>query len=406
MNLSRRELLAAMTALPLLDSVLPGGSVPRAAGVGSVIVIGAGVFGGWTALHLLRRGMQVTLVDAWGPGNSRASSGGETRVIRGTYGPDGIYTRMVARSLELWKENEARWSLRLYHRTGALWMVSGKDDAYEKASLPLLREAGLRLEVLSPVQADKRFPQINFEGVKWAIYEQDAGYLTARRACEAVLEAFVKEGGLFRTAAAQPGPLKAGEMQAVELSDGSRLSADQYVFACGPWLGKLFPDVIANLIAPTRQEVFFFGTPAGDHRFSEETMPVWIDHGESFMYGIPGNEWRGFKVADDTRGAPFDPTSGERTASPEGLKAAREYLAFRFPALKGAPVVDSRVCQYENSPDHHLIIDHHPRAQNVLLVGGGSGHGFKHGPAVGERAADIVRGKQPDPFFGLSRFTK
>lgn len=406
MNLSRRQLLAAMTALPLLDSVLPGGSGPRAAATGSAIVIGAGAFGGWTALHLLRRGMQVTLVDAWGPGNSRASSGGETRVIRGTYGPDGIYTRMVARSLELWKENEARWSLRLYHRTGALWMVSGKDDAYEKASLPLLREAGLRLEELSPVQADKRFPQINFEGVKWAIYEQDAGYLTARRACEAVLEAFVKEGGLFRTAAAQPGPLKAGEMQAVELSDGSRLSADQYVFACGPWLGKLFPDVIANLIAPTRQEVFFFGTPAGDHRFSEETMPVWIDHGESFMYGIPGNEWRGFKVADDTRGAPFDPTSGERTASPEGLKAAREYLAFRFPALKGAPVVESRVCQYENSPDHHLIIDHHPRAQNVLLVGGGSGHGFKHGPAVGERAADIVRGKQPDPFFALSRFTK
>src|SRR5215471_7166373 len=407
MNQSRRQILVAMTALPLLDTVLPdGGSVTPAGAIASVAVVGAGAFGAWTALHLLRRGMQVTLVDAWGPGNSRASSGGETRVIRGTYGPDGIYTRMVARSLELWKENEARWSLRLYHRTGALWMGSGKDDAYEKASLPLLREAGLRLEELSPVQADKRFPQINFEGVKWAIYEQDAGYLTARRACEAVLEAFVKEGGLFRTAAAQPGPLKAGEMQAVELSDGSRLSADQYVFACGPWLGKLFPDVIANLIAPTRQEVFFFGTPAGDHRFSEETMPVWIDHGESFMYGIPGNEWRGFKVADDTRGAPFDPTSGERTASPEGLKAAREYLAFRFPALKGAPVVESRVCQYENSPDHHFIIDRHPRAQNVLLVGGGSGHGFKHGPAVGERAADIVRGKRPDPFFALSRFTK
>src|SRR5215470_606635 len=314
MKLSRRQLLAAMTALPLLDSVLPGGSVPRAAAPGTAVVIGAGAFGGWTALHLLRRGMQVTLVDAWGPGNSRASSGGETRVIRGTYGADGIYTRMVARSLELWKENEARWSHPLYHRTGALWMVSGKDDAYEKASLPLLREAGLRFEELSPVQAAKRFPQINFDGVKWAIYEQDAGYLTARRSCEAVLEAFVKEGGQFRTAAAQPGPLKAGEMQAVELSDGSRLSADQYVFACGPWLGKLFADVIGNLIAPTRQEVFFFGTPAGDHRFSEETMPVCIDHGESFMYGIPGNEWRGFKVADDTRGAPFDPTAGERTA--------------------------------------------------------------------------------------------
>src|SRR5215467_12149049 len=134
MNISRRELLTAMTVLPLANSISSARSKKT-----SVAVVGAGAFGGWTALHLLRAGAQVTLVDAWGPGNSRASSGGETRVIRGTYGPDGIYTRMVARSLELWKENEARWSLRLYHRTGALWMVSGQEDQYEKDSLPRLR---------------------------------------------------------------------------------------------------------------------------------------------------------------------------------------------------------------------------------------------------------------------------
>jgi glycine/D-amino acid oxidase-like deaminating enzyme len=401
MNISRRELLAAMTAIPLLNSISPARSRKL-----SVAVIGAGAFGGWTALNLLRGGARVTLVDAWGPGNSRASSGGETRVIRGTYGPDGIYTRMVARSLALWKENEARWNRKLYHKTGALWMVSGQDDQYEKESLRSLKAAGLEFEELSSREAAKRYPQINFDGVKWAIYERDAGYLTARRACEVVLDAFIKEDGSFRLASARRGPLEGGEMQSIELSDGSRLMADQYVFACGPWLGKLFPDVIGNLIAATRQEVFFFGVPAGETRFQEDRMPVWIDHGEKFIYGIPGNEWRGFKVADDTRGDPFDPTDGERIPSAEGIKAARKYLAFRFPALKDAPLVESRVCQYENSPDHNFIIDRHPGAKNVLLVGGGSGHGFKHGPAVGERAADVVQGKPPDPFFTLSRFHK
>jgi monomeric sarcosine oxidase len=401
MNISRRELLAAMTAMPLLNSISPARSKKL-----SVAVIGAGAFGGWTALHLLRRGAQVTLVDAWGPGNSRASSGGETRVIRGTYGPDGIYTRMVARSLALWKDNEARWNRRLYHKTGALWMVSGQEDQYEKESLRSLKDAGLEFEELSSREAATRYPQINFDGVKWAIYERDAGYLTARRACEVVLDALTKEGGSFRLASARPGPIKDSEMQSIELSDGSKLTADQYVFACGPWVGKLFPDVMGNLIAATRQEVFFFGVPAGDTRFQEDRMPVWIDHGGKFIYGIPGNEWRGFKVADDTRGDPFDPTDGERTPSAEGIKAARKYLAFRFPALKDAPLVESRVCQYENSPDHNFIIDRHPGAENVLLVGGGSGHGFKHGPAVGERAADVVQGKQPEPFFALSRFIK
>lgn len=369
-------------------------------------VVGAGAFGGWTALHLLRRGAKVTLLDAWGPGNSRSSSGGESRVIRATYGPDRIYVEMVVRSLQLWRENEARWNRKLYRRTGVLWMA-GDDDQYEKATVPLLREAKLAFEELSPREASKRFPQINFEGVNWAIYEKDAGYLTARRACEAVLAGFLSEGGEYRPLAAQPGAIDKTGMKGLALSDGSTISADRYVFACGPWLGKLFPDILGEKLAPTRQEVFFFGAPPGEQQFTEDRFPVWIDHGPRFWYGIPGNEWRGFKVADDTRGPSFDPTSGERAPSAEGIRAAREYLHFRFPAMKGAPLVEARVCQYENSPDHHFILDRHPRAENVWLAGGGSGHGFKHGPAVGERVADLVLGKAPvDPFFSLSRLLK
>jgi monomeric sarcosine oxidase len=372
-----------------------------------IAVIGAGAFGGWTALYLLRRRAQVTLLDAWGPGNSRASSGGETRVIRGTYGPNQPYTKMAARATQLWKENEQRWNLKLMHQTGVLWMVAAGDDQFERGSLPALREAGIACQELSLQELAARWPQINLEGVHWGIYEPEGGYLTARIACQAVLDGFLAEGGEYKSLAVSPRNLDSGKWDSLLLSDGSELTADQYVFACGPWLGKLFPEAIGARVRPTRQEVFFFGTPAGDERFTDKKLPVWADHRDKFIYGIPGNQGRGFKVADDTRGPEFDPTSGDRTVSAEGLKNIRDYVAFRFPGLKDAPLLESRVCQYENSPDNNFIIDRHPKHENVWLLGGGSGHGFKHGPALGEMMAGLVlEHKNPDVLFRLGRFGK
>jgi sarcosine oxidase len=371
-----------------------------------VVVVGAGAFGGWTALFLRRQGARVTLLDAWGPGNSRASSGGETRVIRATYGPREVYTRMAARALVLWKEHGKRWRRQLYHGIGVLWLVES-DEQYEKAALPILRDAKIPIEELTGPEVSRRYPQINCDRVRWAIFEKDGGYLTARRACAAVLEGFLAEGGEYRQLAVQSPVPSGGELASVTLSDGSRLTADRFVFACGPWLGSLFPDVIGDRVRATRQEVFFFGTPPGDQRFTETAMPVWADHGTTFMYGIPGNEWRGFKVADDTRGPVIDPTTESRVPHPEALKTARDYLAYRFPGLAGAPLLEARVCQYEESPDEHFIIDRHPAAGNAWIVGGGSGHGFKHGPAVGELVARLVlSGAAPDEQFKLSRLAR
>ena len=369
-----------------------------------IVVVGAGAFGGWTALHLLQNGARVTLLDAWGPGNSRASSGGETRIIRATYGPASHFTHMAARALQLWKENEQRWNEKLFHRSGVLWMA-GADDAFEQASLPVLRAAGIEFEQLSAAEARRRFPQIHFENVAWCIWERECGFLMARRNCQIVLERFLAEGGEYRELSAVPAPFHRLELSGLALSDGSTLHADQYVFACGPWLGKLFPDVIGNLVRPTRQEVFFFGAPPGDERYSEGRMPAWIDRGKDYLfYGVPGNAWRGFKAGDDARGPECDPTSQERIASPEALRKVREYVEFRFPGLKGAPLVESRVCQYEQTQDDNFIIDRHPAAANAWLVGGGSGHGYKHGPAVGELVAQLVLGKKAiNPLFTLAR---
>lgn len=327
--------------------------------------------------------------------------------MRGTYGPDQPYTEMAAGALKLWRKYERRWNRQLLHRSGVLWMAAAPDDGFERGSLALLRAAKIKYQELSAAQLKKRWPQINFEGVKWGIFEPECGYLEARATCQAVVDAFRAAGGKYRQAAARSHGLENAPVRSLALSDGSTIKADCYVFACGPWLGKLFPAAIGELVKPTKQDVLFFGVPAGDDRFDDRHLPVWGDHRDHFYYGIPSSDHRGFKVADDTRGPIFDPTNGERVVSQEKLDYIRNYLAFRFPALKNAPLIESRVCQYEQTPDSHFIIDRHPKSGNLWLLGGGSGHGFKHGPAIGEMVAELVlKDREPAPIWRLERFRK
>ncbi len=224
----------------------------------------------------------------------------------------------------------------------------------------------------------------------------------ARKACRVVRDQFISEGGTWQSASAWPGSIKAGEMDWLKLSGGRQLKADHYVFACGPWLTSLFPEVISLQI--TRQEVYYFGTPAGSNAWGADALPIWIDFGEQVHYGFPDVHGRGFKFADDTRGRSHDPTTTDRTPTTALLEAARKYIGRRFPGLKDAPLLEVRVCQYSNSLDGNLIVDRHPKADNVWLAGGGCGHGFKLSPAVGEHLSQrILRNGSVEPTFALGR---
>lgn len=347
-----------------------------------VTVVGAGVFGAWTAWHLRRAGAAVRLVEAWGPGHSRASSGGESRIIRMGYGGDGIYTRMAMRSLEQW----GAFGRGLFQPTGVLWMAR-EDDPYSSATRRTLAAEGVPFETVASGELERRWPQMRLPDPRaLGIYEPTSGVLMARRAVAAVVEDAVRMGVRYETRQASPetgGPT---------------------VFACGPWLPKLFPELLGERIFPTRQEVFFFAPPAGDARFGPGTLPAWIDFTEPRgAYGVPDLESRGVKIAFDRHGPPFDPDSGDRRPMPELLREVREFLAARFPALRNAPLTETRVCQYENSSSGDFLIDRHPERANIWLVGGGSGHGFKHGPAVGEYTARLVlEGAPVEPRFTLA----
>jgi glycine/D-amino acid oxidase-like deaminating enzyme len=361
-----------------------------------VVVIGAGAFGGWTALCLRELGASVTLLDAYGPGNSRASSGGETRQIRAGYEDRELYTRWVLRAFERWRAREQEWGRKLLYETGRL-LLSPEWSESLKITKAVLDKTRVPNEVLSHDELARRYPQMNPEGVGVALFEPTTGVLKAREGCLAVAEAFQRKGGRFRIADARPGKRAGGRLADVALSDGASLAASTFVFACGPWLPKVFPEVMTKKLFTPRRDVFFFGTPSGDDRFSFPNFPNYSEDASQGYYGFPSIDGRGFKVCPVGELTAFDPDTDERVVSAYQMKRARDYLALRFPALKDQPIVESRVCQLEMSVDEHFIIQKHPDLDNAWLVGGGSGHGYKHGPVVGEYVAARVLGKDREP---------
>jgi glycine/D-amino acid oxidase-like deaminating enzyme len=177
---------------------------------------------------------------------------------------------------------------------------------------------------------------------------------------------------------------------------------DAVIFAAGAWLPSLLPEVLGEVIEPTRQEVFFFGTPPGDARFGPGQMPAWVAFDEG-IYGLPDLEHRGVKVAFDAHGPRSDPETMDRSVEAPSIERARDLLQRHLPALAGAPLLETRVCQYENTTDGHLLLDQLPGHERVWIAGGGSGHGFKHGPAIGRYMADVIEARRdPEPAFQLA----
>jgi sarcosine oxidase len=371
-----------------------------------VIVIGAGVFGAWAALHLARRGQRVLLMDAYGPANARASSGGESRIIRMGYGADELYTRWAIDSLAQWKElfGAASASAALFHETGVLWLAA-EDDTQLNATKDVLSRCKVPFESLSSSAIAARYPQFALYGIDTGVLETGSGVLMARRAVMAVAEQAASHGVGYRQAHAAPSTIeRAGtsQLDAITINGGEKIAAGQFIFACGAWLGKVFPEILGPRIFPSRQEVFFFGVPPGDESFGAKALPTWLIQRDE-VYGMPDLESRGFKIALDHHGERVDPDTQSRVVSPESSERVRAYVAQRFPALRNAPIVETRVCQYENTSNGDFLIDRHPQLSNVWFAGGGSGHGFKHGPAFGAYVArQLLEDGPAEPRFSLA----
>lgn len=402
--MNRREFLGASGAgLAGVSMGLQSASDARAQTSSSpeVVVIGAGTFGAWTAYHLNRLGASVVLLDAYGPGNSRASSGGETRQMQADMNSD-VYTRSAIDSYAWWKRIEQESGVPIVLETGKLMLSTTADNiGYAEEIQSRHEKYGLReVEILQQDELRYRWPQVNTEDIQWGAYSEAAAgcVMMARKGVETVANEFVKQGGTLQIAHCTPNLDASGNVTNVTTQDGTVVNAQHYVFACGPWLKSLFPELLDKRLIVQRRDVLFYGSPPGDSAYAFPRMPTWSVLGSGY-YGFPDIENRGFKVAPYPDYNTIDPDNDERLIMPHQVKRGRAFLRKRFPGLGEMPISESRVCQVTDTADRNFMADRHPGSDNVWIVGGGSGHGFKHGPAVGEHVAKRIVGEAADDAY-------
>ena len=345
-------------------------------------MVGAGVFGAALARELVLRGFDVTLVEQHTPGTVRSASGGDTRLLRAAHGDAEWYTASSVRARTLWLELEQSTGERIWEGVGLAWLARSA-DGFEAASVPILSRLGVAHEWLAPEDARTLFPSLAVDDLRGVLFEPDAGVLHARRATQLLVAEGVAHGVRLH-----------GE----RLVPADDPPADVVVWACGAWLPQLFPHLVT--VEVSRRDVFFLG---GDRSWL--AAPGFVDYDGGF-YGHGDVAGLGIKIAPDSASETIDPDTLDRRPSPHWEEQARRYAAHRFPSLADAPVLGGRVCQYDLSPDTHFIADRHPERDSWWLVGGGSGHSFKHGPALAEYVADCIEGKQTrEPFHALGART-
>ena len=414
--LDRRGFLSA-TAQAGLAATLAGGlsacastdpgpaAGPAAPGISTgmpdIVVVGAGSFGLWSALHLQRMGARVTLVDKWGPGNARATSGGETRGVRSSYGDRDhglLWARWASEAIHRWTQVDEEWGAellpRLFYTTGDLILRDERQD-FLTNTVTNWDTLGVPYEWLTPEEVRYRWPVIGLPEINVILYEPDAGVVRAKRTCEALARVFEREGGTIEVAEARLGSRQDGRLFEIQRDPGTPLGADIFVFALGPWMPLFFPEILGKKMRIPIGHVFYYGTPSGDNRFNWPNLPSYNVSGVTGWPALPP-DYRGFRVRTGGQQHP-DPDTSPRWIAEEFHERPRDVLNQFFPRLADAPLLETRACHYELCVSRNFIVDTHPDLENVWLAGAGSAEGFKFGPVVGEYVAQRVLGQPTDP---------
>jgi len=402
MSVNRRSFLKTVVAAHA-GAALSTAAARQTRTPADVVVVGAGAFGVWTAYFLRQLGAQVRLVDAYGPGNSRATSGDETRGVRSSYGDRGIraelWTTWANRAIDRWTAFDAEWGrqmkVRLFFNTGD-FIFRSAPEVFTDRTQEIWKQLRIPFELPKVEDVAREYPQFDLTKIGFAMYDPRAGVVRARRACEVIAEAFRQSGGDVLMGHATLGTRDGARLQNIRTAGpAATLTAGTFVLALGPWFPKAFPDLMAARIRTPLGHVHYFGTPPGDDRFTFPNIPSWNFPGVTGWAALPPDN-RGFRVR--LRGsAPTDPDTSDRAFDRSYDAPARTFLAERFPQLATAPLLETRACHYEMSASGNFIIDRFPGLSNVWVAGGGTAEGFKFGPVMGEYIAKRVLGLEDDP---------
>ncbi len=420
----------ALPALAAESPVLNARGAPARSRQGDrashVVVVGAGIWGSSTAVELCKRGATVTLVDAYGPGNSRCTSGDETRGIRSSYGDRGVsgelWTAWARRAIAHWKEFDAEhgkeFGTRFFFETGDIIMRT-KDEPFLERTREYWTKQNVKFELLDGDEIRKRWPVFAADDITIGIYEPDAGVARARYSTQAKAVLATRLGAKLVIGRAKLGPMSNGKLQHIELQDGTRVTGDAYVFACGPWLPKLFPELLGTRMRIPLGTACYYGTPVNDPRYTFPNIPSYNFPGVTGWAALPVDN-RGFRVRGAVAPPPppadaikeklpeppprppadpmqADPDTSTRWPDADRIAGSRRFLEQRIPGLADAPLLETRSCHYESSINRNFIIDRLPEAGNAWIAGVGQAEGFKFAPIAADYTAMRVLGDEGDP---------
>ena len=365
-----------------------------------LIVIGAGIFGMTAALELQRRGYTTAVFDPGPIPHPLAASTDISKVIRMEYGTDADYMAMMETARQGWLDWNAQWETPLYHETGVTMLSrqTWRPGDYEFESYNMLLQRRHHPERLTAQAIAERFPAWKPGAYVDGFYHAKGGYAESGKVVAKLVELAVEEGvRLHDLEGVQEIVVRNGRWQAIRTNQAT-YQADHLLVAAGAWTPYLVPD-LKSVMKVSGHPVFHL-KPANPELFTSPNFAVFTaDITHSGWYGFPlllqeGHPHEGVvKIANHGVGQVLHPTHDERVVTAVDEQNLRHFLANTFPALLDAPIVYTRRCLYCDTLDEHFWIDRHPDIDGVSVAAGGSGHGFKFAPILGNLIADAVEQK-------------
>ena len=360
------------------------------AGAPSAIVVGAGIVGLSAARALSAEGYRVEVIEQGPVPNAHGSSVDTSRLIRHTYGTQHGYAALVDAAYAAWDRLWDALGAAHYTQTGTL-ILSRPGTTWAQDSAATLEALGKRYRVLGPDEAARRFPLLNLDGVERAYWVETGGVLAAERIVDALARHLRARGAVVteHTAVTDLDPV----LGRVRLEDGTTRAADLLLLAAGPWTGRLWPELAARL-TPSRQLVCYADVP-DDLYAAWRRMPMVLDIAEAesrhegSVYAVPPVGGAPLKLGDHAFSLTGDPDL-ERSAREGELDRLFQTTCRQLAEPARYRLLSGRTCFYTVAPDSQFI---HARDGRAHVLAGFSGHGFKFGPLIGERFAELAAGR-------------